>query len=76
LFNVMFCHPGTKVIDIQSEPHWIYSYTGMYSSLRLEYGVFIGRPDPEDTKPVHRRFTVNIDALCERILFFSEEACW
>ena len=76
LFNVMFCHPGTKVIDIQSEHHWIYSYTGMYASLKLEYGIFIGRPDTEDTKPVHRRFTVNIDALCERILSFSGEACW
>jgi len=64
------------VIDIQSEHHWIYSYTGMYASLKLEYGIFIGRPDPEDTKPVHRRFTVNIDALCERILSFSGEACW
>lgn len=67
MFNTMFCHPGTKIIDIQSEPQWIYSYTGMYSSLRLDYGIFIGRPDPEDTNVVHRRFTVNIDALVSRI---------
>jgi capsular polysaccharide biosynthesis protein len=76
LFNVMFCHPGTKVIDIQSEPHWIYSYTGMYSSLQLDYGIFVGKPDPEDNKPVHREFTVNVDALAARAKAFISEANW
>jgi capsular polysaccharide biosynthesis protein len=70
LFNTMFCHPGTKVIDIQSEPQWIYSYTAMYSSLSLNYGIFIGKADPSDTKEVHRRWTVNIDALMARIRSF------
>jgi capsular polysaccharide biosynthesis protein len=73
LFNTMFCHPGTKVIDIQSEPQWIYSYTGMYSSLSLDYGIFIGKPDPADTKPVHREFAVNIEALTNRIRSFMAE---
>lgn len=73
LFNTMFCHPGVKVIDIQSEPQWIYSYTGMYSSLKLDYGIFVGRADLGDTKPVHRRWTVNIDALIDRINKFMAE---
>ena len=76
MFNTMFCHPGTKVIDIQSEPQWIYSYTGMYSSLQLDYGIFIGKPDPEDERDVHRRFTVNIDALVSRIRRFVLEVSW
>jgi capsular polysaccharide biosynthesis protein len=71
MYNTMFCQPGTKVIDIQSEPQWIYSYTGMYSSLQLDYGIFVGKPDPTDTKTVHRRWTVNIDALIARIESFS-----
>ena len=66
----MFCHPGTKVIDIQSEPKWIYSYTGMYASLQLNYGIFVGKADPADTKEVHRRWAVNIDALIGRIRAF------
>jgi capsular polysaccharide biosynthesis protein len=70
LFNTMFCHPGTKVIDIQSEPQWIYSYTGMYASLQLNYGIFVGKADPADTKEVHRRWAVNIDALIGRIRAF------
>jgi len=73
LFNTMFCHPGTKVIDIQSEPQWIYSYTGMYASLQLNYGIFIGKADPGDTKEVHRRWTVNIDALIDRVQSFIAE---
>jgi len=44
MYNTMFCHPGTKVIDIQSEDHWIYSYTGMYASLELNYGIFVEDP--------------------------------
>ena len=76
LFNTMFCHPGTKVIDIQSEPQWIYSYTGMYASLKLEYGIFVGKADPADTKPIHRRFSVNIEALAARIRAFMAEARW
>jgi len=44
--------------------------------LKLEYGIFIGRPDPEDTKPVHRRFTVNIEALLNRVSAFVGDANW
>jgi capsular polysaccharide biosynthesis protein len=67
LFNAVFCHPGTWMIDIQSEPQWIYSYTGMYASLGLNYGIFVGKADPGDTAPVHRRWSVNIDALLARV---------
>ncbi len=71
LYNTMFCHPGTKVIDIQSEPQWIYSYTGMYASLGLEYGIFVGKSDPDDTRKEHRHWSVNIDALLARIKSFT-----
>jgi capsular polysaccharide biosynthesis protein len=67
LFNTVFCHPATRVIDIQSEPQWIYSYAGMYASLSLNYGIFIGKADPDDQAPVHRHWSVNIDALMRRI---------
>jgi len=73
LFNTVFCHPGTRIVDIQSEPQWIYSYTGMYSSLALNYGIFVGKSDPADHAPVHRRWTVNIDALMERVARFLRE---
>lgn len=70
LFNTMFCRPGTKVIDIESEPDWIYAHTGLFASCQTRYGLFVGRCDPEDQRPVHRRWMVNIEALMDRVSDF------
>jgi len=70
MFNSIFCHPGTKLIDIQSEPQWIYSYTGMYSSLGLRWGIFVGKADVIPDQPHHRPWDVNIDALIVRVEAF------
>ena len=70
MFNSVFCHPGTKVIDIQSEPQWIYSYAGMYSSLGLRWGIFVGKADVIADQPFHRPWDVNIDALIARVEAF------
>jgi capsular polysaccharide biosynthesis protein len=67
MFNAVFCQPGTKLIDIEAEPHWINAHMCLFSSLQLDYGVFVGKADPTDTAPVHRRWSVNIPALLERI---------
>jgi hypothetical protein len=71
LFNVAFCHPGTKLIDIESEPHWIYAHAGLFASCGLRYGIFVGMVDTGDERPVHRRWTVDIPALLDRIQRFS-----
>jgi hypothetical protein len=42
LFNVVFCKPGTKVIDIESEPHWIHPHSCLFASSGLHYGIFEG----------------------------------
>jgi len=70
MFNTVFCRPGTKIIDIESEPHWIYAHTGLFASKGLRYGIFVGKSMAEDTRPVHRSWTVNIDALVDRIESF------
>lgn len=70
MFNVMFCRPGTKVIDLESEPNWIYAHSGLFASCQTRYGLVIGRIDPSDERPVHRRWTVDIPALMDRIASF------
>lgn len=70
LFNVMFCRPGTKVIDLESEPNWIYAHSGLFASCQTRYGLVIGRTDPTDERPVHRRWTVDVPALMDRISSF------
>ncbi|MFT4505379.1 glycosyltransferase family 61 protein [Caballeronia sp. 15711] len=67
MYNVLFSHPGTKLIDIESEPHWIFAHTNLFSSCGLDYGIFEGRGiDPTSTAP-HKPFSVNIDALIARV---------
>ena len=67
LFNTVFCRPGTKVLDIESEPDWIYAHTGLFASCKLRYGLFVGRVDAADLRPVHRRWTVNVPAVVHRV---------
>ncbi len=67
MFNIVFCRPGTVVIDIESEDNWIYAHAGLFASCGLPYGLVVGKPDPTDDRPVHRRWTVDIDALTRRI---------
>jgi capsular polysaccharide biosynthesis protein len=70
MFNIVFCQPGTKVMDIESEPHWIYAHAGLFASCELRYGIFVGQVDATDDQPVHRRWNVNIGALMDRIESF------
>lgn len=63
LFNMVFCYPGTKLIDIESEPFHLHAHCSLFSSLDLDYGIFFGTPDPSDDRPIHKRWTVDIEAL-------------
>lgn len=67
MFNAVFCHPCTKLIDIESEPHWIHAHTSLFSSLGLDYNIFVGKVDPTDNNPVHKRWMLNIPAFMERV---------
>ncbi len=71
MFNVVFCHPGTRVIDIESEPHWIHAHSCLFASCQHRYGIIEGKVDATDTRPVHRRWAVNIEAVCDRIAAFD-----
>tara|TARA_Y100001972_G_scaffold127299_1_gene183712 strand:- start:602 stop:1561 length:960 start_codon:yes stop_codon:yes gene_type:complete len=66
-FNVVFCYPGTKMIDIESEPHWVHGHARMFSSRGLRYGFFEGVPSSYEFKQHHVPFHVNVDALMRRL---------
>lgn len=70
MFNVVFCRPGTKVVDIESEPNWIYAHTGLFASCHTRYGLFVGAVNVDDPAPIHRRFSVDVPALIARISQF------
>ena len=68
MFNTMaFCRPGTKVLDMESEVHWVYAHAGLFASCQLRYGLFLGLVDAADPNPVHRRWTANVPALVSRV---------
>jgi capsular polysaccharide biosynthesis protein len=67
MFNVVFCHPGTKLIDIESEPHWIFGHLNLFGSCGLDYGIFEGKARDQDWSVPHKPYSVNVDALMTRI---------
>jgi capsular polysaccharide biosynthesis protein len=67
MFNVVFSHPGTKVIDIESEPHWIFAHQNLFGSCGMDYGIFEARARDRDWTIPHKPFSVNVDALMARL---------
>jgi len=68
MFNAVFCHPGTKLVDIESEPHWIHAHMCLFGSLGLDYGIFEASADDRNFEISHKPFTVDVEALLERVL--------
>ncbi len=72
LFNVVFCKPGTYIIDIESEPYWIHAHMCLFSSLNLRYGIIEGQCT-EDGDGAHKPFTVNVGTVVRRLTGILEE---
>ena len=68
MFNVVFCQPGTTVITIESSAHFIEGHANLFSALELEYGVIFGQQDDNDKTHVHKRWSVNVDAVIKTVL--------
>lgn len=67
MFNVVFCHPGTRLISIESEPHWIFAHLNLFGSCKLDFGVIEAKAQDKDWSKAHKPFTVNIDAVLARV---------
>ncbi|MCJ2044846.1 glycosyltransferase family 61 protein [Methylobacterium sp. J-078] len=67
MFNVVFCRPGTIIVDIESEPNWIHAHMCLFSSLNLRYVVFEGVADRSCGREIHFPFRVNTSALVHRL---------
>jgi capsular polysaccharide biosynthesis protein len=74
MFNIVYCRPGTKVIDIESEPHWIHAHRCLFSSCGMRYGIFVGKAEDKDFSRHHKPWTLNVDALISRVLSFSQSS--
>src|SRR5436853_122592 len=71
LYNTVFCKPGTKVITIESSPNFLDPHSRLLSSLGHSYGLILGRQDPTDPTPVHKRWVVDVNRVCAAIRDFA-----
>ena len=67
MFNCVFCHPGTVLVDIESEPYWIHAHGCLFTSCGLRWGVFEGKTLDDDFSVTHKPYRVNIPALLDRL---------
>ncbi len=74
LFNAVFCRPGTALIDIESEPHWALIHTCLFASAGLRYGLVEAKAADRDWSRHHKPFSVNIDAVIERVAALARTA--
>ncbi len=74
MFNAVFCLPGTKLIDIESEPHWIQPHCCLFASAGLQYGIFEGLAADRDWSVHHKPWRVNMEALLQRIETFAPQS--
>lgn len=65
LFNAIFCKPETKLLDIESEQHWIYAHVSLFSSFRLKFGVNWAKP--ENDKIAHGPYNVDVGSIMDNI---------
>jgi len=67
LYNTVFCHPGTMVVDIESEPHWMFRHLNLFASCGLRYGIFQAKTEDRDWSRPFKALTVNVPALLDRL---------
>ena len=59
LFNAVFCKPGTRVVDIESNHDHIENHSTILSSMGVDYGVILGEVDQSDPAPHNKPWTVD-----------------
>jgi capsular polysaccharide biosynthesis protein len=60
MFNVAFCRPGVRVVTIESSMLWVDSHVNLIASRGASYGVILGRQDPADPTPDHKRWWLDV----------------
>ena len=66
MFNALLCRPETVLLNIESEPDWLWGHANLFSSARLRYGMHIARRNESYAAP-HRPYTIAIDALASSV---------
>jgi hypothetical protein len=67
MFNVVFAKPGTRVVTIESSTDFVDGHVNLITSCDLACGVILGQKDLSDPEPVHKRWSLPVDAAVRQI---------
>jgi hypothetical protein len=68
MFNTVFAGPDTFVVNLESEPTWLYGHTNVLQSvLEDRWALFYGTPVDMSDSAVHRAWSVDVAALCHSL---------
>lgn len=70
LFNAVFCKPGTRIVDIESNHDHIENHSTVLSSMDVDYGIIVGQVDESDPAPHNKRWTVDVERATAAIAEF------
>ncbi len=63
MFNVAFCRPGTKVVDIESGMGFVDTHCNLFASRGADYGIIIGSTDDDHPSPYQKTWTIDVDEV-------------
>lgn len=72
LFNAVFCKPGTKVVDIESNHDHLENHSTILSSMDVDYGIILGQVDQSDPALHNKRWTVDVERAAAAVANFME----
>jgi hypothetical protein len=67
LYNAVFCKANAVVITIESSGTFLQPHTTLLGSLGIRYGVIIGQQDEADETHIHKRWSIDVAAVLEKI---------
>jgi hypothetical protein len=70
MYNVLFCHPGTKVIDIESSAFFMPGHSRLFAAMGMQYGIIFGEQDASDPAPIHKRWRVDAQRVADAVTAF------
>ncbi len=70
LFNAVFCKPGTRIVDIESNRDHLENHSDILSSMETDYGIILGQVDQTDTAAHNKRWTVDVERAAAAIAGF------
>jgi len=72
LFNAVFCKPGTKIVDIESNSDHLDNHSTILSSVDIDYGMIVGEIDQSDQASYNKRWTVDVEQATSAIASFMD----